>query len=131
LLTCFEHNTQKVYFDSCAHAFAFNNWCFDYQDSCNFWNICGALEEVDAITNVEVNPNPSSSQMTLRILANRNEDVELSITDMTGKNVFKKQLLLEEGLMEENLDTESLLKGVYLLELRSKSGVRMKKIVRI
>ena len=87
-LTCFEHSSQKVFFDSCAHAQAVNNMCFFYADSCNFWNICGSLDENGLISEFVVSPNPSSSEVTLIIEANRSDKAVLNVYDIAGKLMF-------------------------------------------
>ena len=130
LLTCFEHQNQKVYFDSCAHAFAFNNFCYDYNDSCNFWNICGSLEESGAIENVTVSPNPAYDIVNLEMNVSRNITAVMVISDFTGKCIRKEEMELMAGENSETLDVSKLAKGIYLLEIRSDSGSRQGKIVK-
>jgi len=61
ILTCFEH-AQKIYFDSCTYQVAISNWCFDFQDSCYYWNICSGINQLEAVSLFSVSPNPADKE---------------------------------------------------------------------
>ncbi len=130
LLTCFEQNATKVYFDSCAHAFAINNGCFNYVDSCNFWNICSALDENTVLTDFYVSPNPSSGSITLHMESKRNLDARLEVLDLSGKLVLEKQLSIRQGVNDFVLETHLPEAGSYLVLLKFESGTAYRKLVR-
>ena len=130
-LSCFEHYSQKVFFDSCAHAMAVNNWCFNYADSCNYWNICGSLEETGPISQFKVLPNPSSDPVTLFIESDRNAVAEIEVYDFSGKVLLSRELKIKQGINEELLKTDLLRAGSYLVILKHETGSLYRKLVRI
>jgi len=129
-LSCFEHYTQKVFFDSCAHSQAVNNSCFLYTDSCNYFNICGSLDENGLLSDVKIFPNPSSEPATLYIEANRNANVELQLFDISGKMLFSQNMTLSQGKNETPLKTDRLDSGAYLVALKFESGSVYRKLIR-
>ncbi len=128
LLTCFEHNSQKVYFDSCAHAFAYNNGCFDYTDSCNFWNICGSLAEHSPIADWALAPNPTPGPVQIQVQAMRNEHVTLSVIDLKGKLICSQPAELGVGWNSLSYDASGCKSGFYILEMRWREGVLFQKL---
>ncbi len=129
-LSCFEHYTQKVFFDSCAHSIAVNNSCFYYADSCNYFNICGSLEENGLINEFKIIPNPSSEPTRLYIEANRHTDADLEVYDISGKQVMRKEFTLVQGINEEPLASDQLASGSYLIVLRFDTGTVYRKLIR-
>jgi hypothetical protein len=127
LLTCFEHNSSKVYFDSCAHAYAYNNWCFDYADSCNYWNICGNIKEHGAITAFIVSPNPAKSSINIRIQSDKSMEADFIVSDITGKQLLISSAKLY-GSKSFTVDVSKLSDGIYFLECRTKEGSLYRKL---
>ncbi len=130
LLTCYEHNSQKVYFDSCAHANAVNNWCFFYADSCDYFNICGSVEEVGAVSNFAVSPNPAQLSSQLIIDANLETRAEVVIFSMDGRQLYKSEPIeIHPGKNKFPLSTVQYRHGTYVVELKFKDGSIHKKMV--
>ncbi|MBL0339713.1 MAG: T9SS type A sorting domain-containing protein [Bacteroidetes bacterium] len=129
-LTCFEHNAQKVYFDSCAHAYAVNNWCFFYADSCNYWNICGSVEELGEINSFAISPNPIQLTSHITVDANRETNAIVYIYGMDGRQLYhSKALSIHPGNNKFPLQTSQYRHGTYVVELRFKEGSLYQKMV--
>ena len=131
LLTCFEHHQQKVYFDSCAHSQAVNNWCFMYADSCNYWNICSSLEENILISGFDIVPNPSNEPVMLLIESLQTMTARVAVFTLEGRKTMELEAMLQQGSNEVVLDTELLDAGCYVVALETKSGTLIRKLIRM
>jgi hypothetical protein len=130
-LSCFEHYSQKIYFDSCAHANALNNWCFLYTDSCNYWNICSSLEENNIILSFELIPNPSFASTKLTIESQKHMKAEIELSDVYGRRIMKSEIVLFQGKNEHIIETDKLSADIYLVTLRSGSSAVSRKLIRM
>jgi len=114
-LSCFEH-TDKVYFDTCAYQVAFNNWCFNVQDSCNYWNICGDINELSNAGLVHISPNPSEKFITISSEKILNS---ARVIDAFGKTCGKSFSLATKS----EIDISFLPAGLYFLEVLASEHV--------
>jgi hypothetical protein len=128
-LTCFEHNSQKIYFDSCSHAMAVNNWCFYYADSCNYWNICSGIEEINSISSFQVLPNPANEFITVAVSANSELNMLFTIYSIDGKLLVEENLKVHQGSNQYYFDVQDLDNGFYLAELKSETENRTLKLI--
>jgi hypothetical protein len=85
-MTCFDHQT-KVYFDSCKYVSALSNFCFMVTDSCNYYNICGSIEENTLDVEVNIFPAPASDVVNFQIEAPNTTHLTIIITDALGRAV--------------------------------------------
>jgi hypothetical protein len=79
-----------------------------------------------------VYPNPlSGSNLKIRFMENKNNEMDISITDVSGNNVYRKALM--EGNFENNEAWISLPKrlsaGIYTVNLKTSTGNYTTKIV--
>lgn len=73
--------------------------------------------------------NPIQDQLRINFSIELRENVEIKIMNLTGKIVFEG--ILEAGSKEKTYNTQALPKGIYLMNLRSRSGeVTTKKIIK-
>ncbi len=126
IVVCFEHN-QKVYFDSCARNFAYNNFCFAYYDSCNYWNICGGLAENNPIELFSVYPNPASNEINIEIRVSKNTDAQFIIESYDGREVESVYKKLYAG--SSKVKTAGFTPGVYFIRCITKNGVLCRKVI--
>lgn len=85
-MTCFDHQT-KIYFDSCKYNSALTNFCFMLTDSCNYYNICGKIEENTLAIEMDIFPTPATDDVIFRINAPNNMNLNIIITDAFGRVV--------------------------------------------
>lgn len=129
LLTCFEHSNSKVYFDSCSHSNALVNGCVQYEDSCNYWNICSSIAEIELVKSFSVSPNPAKDVITLTIETNKKTEADFILRDITGKEIMisKKNKILS-GNKNFKLDISHIENGIYIIECRMKEGSLYRKV---
>lgn len=75
------------------------------------------LEELSR-ADFKLYPNPTQGQVQLRLSGIADQQVNLEITDLSGKLVESRTLQIEAGRLEQSLDL-SLTPGVYLVRLKS------------
>jgi hypothetical protein len=83
--------------------------------------------------NVTVYPNPFGNSFNLQFYLPKAEELEISITDITGQLVKQMELSgLHEGQNEIGISLEeSIGKGIYLLNIRSAGGMVVKKLTKL
>ena len=88
-------------------------------------NAVGLTEFKNEILNVY--PNPASGIINVIFSSNDNE-VALSIVDLSGRTVASRELNVNAGMAQESIDISHLNSGVYLLTLRTSKGIETQKI---
>ena len=88
-------------------------------------NAVGLTEFKNQILNVY--PNPASGIINVIFSSNDNE-VALSIVDLSGRTVASRELNVNAGMAQESIDISHLNSGVYLLTLRTSKGIETQKI---
>ncbi len=129
-MTCFDHN-YKVYYDSCAYVEAVSNGCINTVDTCNYWNICGAINENSSLTSLTIFPNPSNGKINLALDVFEKDNFSIEIYDNTGKKILRSISLgqLFSGKSEIELSLEGLPAGFYLLECRGEKASEFRKLI--
>ncbi|MEI6507694.1 MAG: T9SS type A sorting domain-containing protein [Bacteroidota bacterium] len=80
---------------------------------------------------VEVNPNPFNSLLKVNVSSFKAEQVNLVLTDITGKVLIDEMLDVTESAKDFTIDkTDHLTPGVYMIMLHSSSGTLVKKVIR-
>lgn len=75
---------------------------------------------------VSIFPNPSNGNFTLQFAHEKYGDVEISISDVTGKEVFTKKLTIENSISKIDMDVNS---GVYFVKLTGNYQSLVKKLI--
>ncbi len=80
------------------------------------------VEEVTTVTVNSLYPNPVRENATLQINALDNKEVLISILDLTGKVISTNNEVLSAGNNNILLETTTLPKGMYMVNLRTMEG---------
>ncbi|MDR2844319.1 MAG: DUF5010 domain-containing protein [Candidatus Symbiothrix sp.] len=77
-------------------------------------------------------PNPFAERLTLTITSYTDETLQLSLTSIDGKTIYRNTVAVKTGRMELNLESEirNLPPGIYLLSIGTSSGKEVIKIVK-
>jgi hypothetical protein len=87
-----------------------------------------AVNTTDGL-NVTIQPNPAREQTVVSFTANGKDNVEMNIIDLTGVNVFHKQLGVKtSGSVTVPLD--KIAAGLYLIEVSSGGSKVIQKLVK-
>jgi photosystem II stability/assembly factor-like uncharacterized protein len=91
------------------------------------WSINYILTSIEKLSEmgVRIFPNPSNGKFTLEI-GNQHKQLEISVLDVSGKQVFKRQF---SGSASQNVDLTHLHKGIYLVRVNMNNKELVSKIV--
>ncbi|MEA3445057.1 MAG: T9SS type A sorting domain-containing protein, partial [Bacteroidota bacterium] len=74
-------------------------------------------EEIEAIIEIELYPNPGDGRFMLDILSTLSEEATLKIYDISGKQIYYDVVNIIEGKQNIKLDLSTLEIGTYTLTL--------------
>lgn len=85
---------------------------------------------LDAST-LELYPNPvgNGADLQLAFRADKPGEIFLIVSDMSGRSVYQKELLLRNGGNQFSIPTDGFSNGMYMVSLQNESGVITKKLV--
>ncbi len=88
-------------------------------------------EFLDNKLSVEISPNPFSESLTLIINSTSNEDVNIQVNSIEGKQIYSRLFKMNEGVNEVSLD-EALFpnQGVYFINVESQSMKTVKRVIK-
>ncbi len=79
--------------------------------------------------NVSISPNPASEYVSVGISAEKNTPIQLLLTSIDGKVVKNMNMVATANQSIRTFDTSTLEKGIYLVQIKSESGLTTKKVV--
>ena len=88
-------------------------------------------EFLDNKLSVEISPNPFSESLNLIINSTSNEDVNIQVNSIEGKQIYSRLFKMNEGVNEVFLD-EALFPnhGVYFINVESQSMKTVKRVIK-
>ena len=87
------------------------------------------IKESDNITNLSVYPNPAKEKLTIKFNSSFTDDFNITIFTVSGLAVFNELLHNFVGDYSKELNTSSFAQGVYVLQIKSATGIITQKIV--
>ncbi len=66
--------------------------------------------------------------ITIQIESDRNEDINVRIVEVTGKNIQQFEYSIRDGLNEMKIDMTDWRSGVYFAQFQSRQGYSTRKI---
>lgn len=128
-VACKYTNLQKV-FQSCTYVTAQSNGCIFKYDSCNYWNTCSGINELDLVRNFDVSPNPSVGSCKITIGLATSLDLVIEVYDVVGRKVKTVNYgKLNEGEQQLDLDLNSFNSGLYYIKAKGKDFELHKPVV--
>lgn len=77
-----------------------------------------------SIVNTQIIPNPSYGDAMLSLSVQTQQDIQVSVTDITGKQLWRKQLHLGNGAHQVILPADGLNTGIYIVQIADENGIR-------
>ncbi len=114
---------------------ALNNYhtCLSVSEIYSFetGDVLNATHEAEQLAAISLTPNPVmvGSQLVLRFESKETQSVDFQLMTTAGQAVQKQTLQVLPGQQNFQLSTEGLTPGLYLLQLRTASGVYSEKLV--
>lgn len=86
------------------------------------------IDDPSAFADVSVYPNPSEGLFTIDIATVKNQDIQLSLTNVQGQAV-QSEWLKNVSNAKHTLDLSTVAKGIYYLKLQAGTEIIVKKLV--
>ena len=78
---------------------------------------------------MELNIFQSNNQLNLRYFSKHNQNAQLFLYDINGKNVFEKSISVNEGINYNTISSTGLAAGMYFVRMDGEKGWQSGKIV--
>lgn len=88
----------------------------DYDGQSELSNVIG-VNGMSSFGEISIQPNPIKGNGTLSFVSNAIDNVEVSIVDLTGKEVMRTHFSTKVGENNIMLETSAMIKGMYFLIL--------------
>ncbi len=89
---------------------------------------CLGIFSANGITGISVYPNPANTFITVELQLNTSEEVEMSLVNMLGQTLYTSNANQSSGISKVNINTASLPRGIYLLQVKTANGIQVRKI---
>ena len=87
------------------------------------------IDEIFGAGTVSVFPNPAKDKINVSFNAKDQADLQISLNDLSGKQVFVNKYSVTKGENQLSVDVNGLSKGVYVLNLVTEKGTIHYKVV--
>ncbi|PLX03378.1 MAG: hypothetical protein C0595_07305 [Marinilabiliales bacterium] len=89
------------------------------------------VEEISSLSeNISIIPNPTSGVINLNI-KNLNGEIDITISDVTGKTIFNKEnLQLDNSDLTQHIDLSKNPAGVYIIKIKHLTGDYFARIIK-
>ncbi|MEZ5016954.1 MAG: LamG-like jellyroll fold domain-containing protein [Flavipsychrobacter sp.] len=82
-------------------------------------NVNLSVNSLNATDNIKISPNPSNGSFTLKGMVSTEEPILLSIINNIGEIVHQQTVNVTNNILNEQIITNNLASGVYLLQLQT------------
>jgi hypothetical protein len=87
-------------------------------------------KNVDNFKIVSLCPNPVKSTTSLIFESSTNISAQINIHTTNGSKVMSKEVMLNEGISNIEIDCASLQKGIYLIRVSNERSIEMIKMIK-
>ncbi len=91
-------------------------------------DVCLGINAVDEISGINIYPNPATSFVTVELQSASSQQVEINLLNMLGQIVYVSKTNTASGITRLNINSETLPRGVYLLQVKTANGIQVKKV---
>ncbi len=102
----------------------------DFDGTEQLSEVISIQRESDVFTIVNAFPVPVEKEVTLLVNTPFSGDVDIIVTDNSGKLLYKSSTSLAKGINEVKIDMETLPSGTYMVTLDNGSARAMKQVVK-
>ena len=88
-----------------------------------------AITEINSSTHFSIYPNPATNFTTLEISSDKTQTIKISVIDLLGKEIAKKEKVIFSGTTLETIDISEYQNGIYFVNLQIGTQVTAKKLV--
>lgn len=88
------------------------------------------MNETQSALLLDVQPNPFSETTMVRFGSDAAQEVQLSVSDVAGRTVYRQKIAATAGLNTVSWDAAAVQPGVYFIRLETANGMAVRKVVR-
>lgn len=88
------------------------------------------IDNMDALTNLELFPNPTSKTFRLSFELMQNLPLDIAVVNLAGQKVWETTYSDFVGKFSQEIDLEKFASGVYFVEIRMKDAFMRTKVVK-
>lgn len=86
------------------------------------------VKELNGINDMAIFPNPATSQAILGFNTIAKANIDIAITDVTGRTVYNYSQVFEAGSQRIVIPTANLAAGIYNVQVHTESGVAAQRL---
>jgi hypothetical protein len=83
----------------------------------------------EAISGMKMYPNPASESVNISFSADNAENGEITVTNLMGQLVYSNNVEVTEGYNFINLPVKQLNSGIYMVTIRTNTGISTQKLI--
>ncbi len=103
----------------------------DFDGKAEYSKVVSVVDgKADKFKITSVSPNPFKDVATIVFDSNKEDNITVTLTDVTGRVVLLKNVACTEGGNLLNLNTAALSCGIYIVGLRNSDGFVVQKIIK-
>ena len=102
----------------------------DFDGAFEYTNIVNVKRGQVASTDIKVYPNPVQDRLTVDYTSNINENVLITVADITGRILISQSRTVVDGGNQLNINLNDLPEGSYVIRLQSNSNTTIQTIVK-
>ena len=87
------------------------------------------VDKLTGISGLTLSPNPAKNYTVLRMMDGQSLNMSLSISDMTGKQIYSDLIVTTKGSIEKTLNLSDFKPGMYFLTLNTIRGKICRKLI--
>jgi len=92
-------------------------------------DVLAGIHEMEALHDLQLFPNPAMGNLHVEWKQGGPESGALTIMDLSGRVVFRKNIQTRNGIFKDDLDVRLFASGVYVLQVQSTGGTQSKRFV--
>jgi len=86
-------------------------------------------DKLAGVSGLSLSPNPASAYSILRLINSEALNLQLSISDMAGKQLYSENVQGSTGGLEKTISLSNFLPGMYLFSLKTEKGTISRKLI--
>jgi Zn-dependent metalloprotease len=104
------------------------NGCTGTSTATIWVDVCTGINPADATMEISVYPNPANEFLTVELQLNSAQVVEMNLVNLLGETVYASKTNQPPGKPRVNINTASFAKGIYLLQVKTESGIQTNRV---